>query len=458
MAERTQSAEPAVGRALSHLVHWRDYLLGPVDGASLAVFRISFGLIMLWEACRFLGHGWVTAYYIKPAFHFSYPFFSWVKPWPGFGMLWHFGLLGLLAALMALGWFYRLAAWGYCLGYTYLFLLDASRYQNHYYLVCLLSFLLAVVPANSAWSLDAWLRPSRYPGTVPRWSILVLRSQITLVYFFAGVAKLNEDWLLRAEPLSAWMENRSQWLLAAPLLKVPWCVWLMAYGSMLLDLSVGFLLWWRRTFWPAVLLLVLFHGLNAYLFSIGIFPWLMLAALTLFPRPDWPRRLLRRQPPAATAFLTPQAIGLQTAVLVLLHLYLAVQLLVPLRHWLYPGNVHWTELGHCFSWHMKLRFKSVRFQMVVTDQRTDAQRPINPRDYLTYKQFSEMRSRPWMIHQFAHYVADREEALTGGRPIVTVRASASLNRRPWQAFIDPEVDLAAQPLTLGPASWVVPLE
>ena len=33
----------------------------PVDGSALAVFRIAFGLLMLWEAWRYLNRGWVES-------------------------------------------------------------------------------------------------------------------------------------------------------------------------------------------------------------------------------------------------------------------------------------------------------------------------------------------------------------------------------------------------------------
>jgi hypothetical protein len=343
MTEREESPQGAT-REKPLLARWRDHLLVPVDGASLAVFRICFGLILLWEVFRYFRHGWIAAYYIKPQLHFTYLFFSWVKPWPGHGMYAHFVLLGLCAVLMTLGRYYRLAAWGFFLGFSYVFLLDAARYLNHHYLVCLLCFLMAVVPANRVWSLDASFNKCRAldTGTVPRWCVWLLRAQISLVYFYAGVAKLNEDWLLRAEPLRSWLASLDALPLAALLLRVPGGVWLMVYGSTVIDLSVGFLLWWRRTFWPTALVLLLFHALNFYLFRIGIFPWLMLATLTLFPAPDWPRRLWARgqKNEVPGSGISPSTnphshARWQMAELVLLHLYLALQLLLPLRHWLY---------------------------------------------------------------------------------------------------------------------------
>jgi hypothetical protein len=424
---------------------------------------------MLGDVWQYWVNGWITSDYVEPSFHFRYFLFPFVRPWAGDGMYWHFGVLALLAALMAVGLFYRLAAWGFFLAFTYLFLLDKTYYLNHNYLICLLSFLLAIVPAQSAWSLDAWRHRKEtgpptspfqacYDGTVPHWSILLLRTQVTLVYFFAGIAKLNHDWLVREEPLHLWLRARAHWRLVPPLLEMPGAIQLMTYGSTLFDLSVGFLLWGRRSFWPAAAVALVFHMFNNYLFHIGVFPWLCLATLTLFRSPAWPRRWFRGAAPNTAAHARRPASVRQSMALVLLHLYLAVQLLVPLRHWLYPGNVSWTEQGHRFAWHMMLRHKDIRtFAMTLTDPWTGAWRQIDPREYLNSRQVREMSRRPDMILQFAHHVADLEQLRTGVRPIVNARVVASLNARPYQELIDPTVDLAAQPDSLAPAHWIVPL-
>jgi hypothetical protein len=470
-AQATLTAPRAYTRRLSSFAdRWRDYLLTPVDGASLAVFRICFGLLMLGDVWQYWSNGWITSDYVEPTFRFTYFLFPFVRPWPGVGMYWHFGVLALLATLMAVGLFYRLAAWGFFLGFTYLFLLDEANYLNHNYLICLLSFVLAIVPAQSAWSLDAWRRRKQtgtptspiqpcYDGTVPNWSILLLRTQVTLVYFFAGVAKLNYDWLVREEPLHLWLRARAHWRLVPPLLAMPGGISLMIYGSTLFDLSVGFLLWGRRTFWPAAAVALVFHLLNNYLFTLGVFPWLCLATLTLFRSPGWPRRWFPQTAPTTPAHAQCPASVRQTTALVLLHLYLAVQLLAPLRHWLYPGNVSWTEQGDRFAWHMMLRQKDIKtFAMSQTDPRTAARREIDPREYLSPRQVREMRRHPDMIRQFAHHIADLEQARTGVRPVVNARVVASLNARPYQELIDPTVDLAGQPDSLAPAHWIVPLQ
>src|SRR5687767_11157820 len=170
-------------------------LFKPVDISFLVYFRIAFGAIMLWEVYRFFTSDWITRYYVEPAIHFTYYGFSWVKPWPGRGMYVHFFVLAVAATCIIIGFCYRTAAAVFFLGFTYVFLLDQARYLNHFYLICLISFLLVFLPANRAVSLDALLSRKIRSDTVPAWALWVLRAQVGIAYFFGGIAKLNSDWL-----------------------------------------------------------------------------------------------------------------------------------------------------------------------------------------------------------------------------------------------------------------------
>src|SRR6188474_409633 len=101
-------------------------LLAPVDIASLCFFRIGFGSIMAWWAWDYLTSGRVRFLYIEPQFHFTYYLFDWVRPWPGAGMYVHFLALTLLAIAIGFGFFYRIATILFALGFSYVFLLDAT--------------------------------------------------------------------------------------------------------------------------------------------------------------------------------------------------------------------------------------------------------------------------------------------------------------------------------------------
>ncbi len=437
-------------------------LFAPVDAASLVFFRMIFAAVMIWEVRLFLGHGWVREYWIEPAFHFTYLGFGWVRPWPGSGMYVHFLALGLLALLILAGLCYRVAALLFFLGFIYVFLLEQAQFLNHFYLVCLIGFLLIFIPAHRAFSIDAWLRPELRSRTVPAWCLWLLRAQIGIPYFYGGLAKVKGDWL-RGEPMRLWLGDAAGTPGIGSFFTEEWVVYLFSYGGLLFDLMVVPLLLWRRTRPYAYLTAVLFHLMNATLFSLGIFPWLMIAATTVFLSPSWPRRLLGRVWPEVKDCPAPQPAEESTAArrrlaLVSLGVYLTVQLLVPLRHFLYPGSVIWTEEGQRFAWHMRLRDKWALGDFVATDTLTGETRVIEPWDHLPAWQATRMLISPDMILQFSHFIAD--EMRREGHPSVEVRAriECSLNGRRRASLVDPEVDLASQPRDLMPASWILPLD
>jgi len=324
----------------------------------------------------------------------------------------------------------------------------------------LISFLLIFIPAHRSASVDAWLRPRLHRNEAPTWTLWILRAQLVVVYFYAGVAKINADWL-RGEPMRMWLARREDLTLLGPLgrlLTEEWVVYLFTYGGLLLDLLIAPLLLWRRSRPYALAAVIVFHLLNAVLFQIGIFPWFMIAATLLFLPPDWPRRICN-WPKGADAF--PQEVPLRThrvrPTLAPLAVYLFIQIVVPLRHLLYPGSVHWTEEGHRFSWHMKLRDKKGDADFHLNDPDTGKTWTVNPRRRLSATQVSKMSSRPDMILQFAHFLA--MEQRDKGRSRIEVRAEVmvSLNGREPAPLVDPTVDLAAQARTLAHVSWILPL-
>jgi hypothetical protein len=447
-------------------------LFVPVDIASLVYFRIAFAAIMLWEVSRYLEYGWIREYWIEPKFHFTYFGFGWVKPLPGEGMYYCFYALGGLAVFILLGFCYRVSATLFFLGFTYAFLLEKARYLNHFYLICLISFLMIFVPAHRALSVDAWLRPKIRSRAVPAWTLWILLAQLSIVYFYAGVAKLNWDWL-QGEPLGEWLSHRYRFRLIVQWINEPygeqWLVYLFAYGGLLVDLLIAPCLLWRRTRPYAFAMAVAFHLLNTRLFNIGIFPWLMIAATALYFPPEWPRRVLQRlkrivrgqSSQVAGGQFSPREFptihGRQRLIAGLLGAYLVVQLLVPLRHWLYHGNVSWTEEGHNFSWQMKLRDKEAQGWFLVRDTVRQRSEVVYPTEHLTSWQASAMLPRPDMVLQFSHYLAETRLRPDWPRKEVYAHITASLNGRKSQLLVDPRINLAAQERSLRPASWIVPL-
>jgi vitamin K-dependent gamma-carboxylase len=439
-------------------------LLQPVDLASLAAFRIAFGAVMVATIVRYFLKGWIHSYYVAPSFYFTFPGFGWVKPLPALGMYVLFVALGLLAAGVMVGLFYRACVLLFAVGFTYVQLLDRTHYLNHYYLTCLLAFLMVVMPLEGRWSLDSLRRPERRRDTVPAWCLWALRAQLAGVYLFSGVAKLQPDWLLRAQPMEQWLDGMpvARWL--APAVPLHSLALAASWGGMLVVLlGPPLMLLSRRARPYAYAALLLFHLSTGLLLNIGVFPWLAALALLLFFEPDWPRTVLARlhgvaPPVAAEPQASARAPRLAPWLAVLLCAHFAVQVLLPLRHWLYPGPVIWNEEGFLFSWHLKIMEKRANARFEATDPASGERWEVDPLLYLTEKQAYRMVTHPDMLAAFARHVS--AEHRRQGRPGVEVRAfvAVKLNGRPRRLLVDPAVDLAAHEERLGPRPWILPLE
>jgi vitamin K-dependent gamma-carboxylase len=450
-----------------------DSLLGrlfvaPLDLASLAAFRILFGAMMAAAMVRFLAKGWVTLYYVEPRFYFCYPGFGWVHPWPPIWMHIHYILLALLAVGVAVGYFYRICIALFFLGFVYVELIDQTAYLNHYYLISLLSGLMIFLPANRCWSLDAWRKPAIRADGAPAWCLNILRFQVGVVYIFAGLAKFNADWLFRAEPLQIWLAARSDLPLVGSWLNQAWVAYAASWFGALFDTSIVFFLLCKRTRKPAYVLVVFFHVATWVLFHIGMFPWIMIVAATLFFPPDWPRHWLRKiatlapRLPSARRLLVALALPerrhvaawrADAIVLLPLALYAIIQLTLPVRYWFEPRSPAWTGIGFNCTWHVMIAEKTGFAEFYAFNPSTGRQRPISVNDILTPRQETLMAKKPYLIRQMACYLA--ADLRRRGFPDVQIRvnAYAALDGRPSQPLINPDIDLA----TATGTGWIVPL-
>ena len=427
-----------------------------VDIASLAAFRIIFGLVMFASCARLLVSGWIETMYVEPRWFFTYPGFEWVEPWSATGMYLHYALLAVLALAIAAGAFHRIVTPLFTIGFAYTQLIDVTNYLNHHYLVVLLGVQLACLPVNAAWSIDAWRRPELARATVPAWMVWLLRFQIGVVYVFAGLAKLKVDWLVHGQPLNLWLSARTETPLVGGLFATSWIAYVMSWAGFLFDTTIALWLSWRRTRLVAYAVLIAFHGATGYLFNIGMFPIIMTSSALIFFSPSWPRAVLARlgvrtqAPPATVEHAPPPSRVVRTLIVA----HVAIQLALPLRHHFYPGAVLWNEDGMRFAWHVLVREKhgSVTFVARFADGR---RLEIPPTKYLTQRQEREMGGQPDLILQLARHIGDELRA-RGLRDFgVHALTHVSLNGRDPAPMIDPAVDLLGV-TDLGPRTWVLP--
>lgn len=439
------------------------YLEKQTSSAPLATIRIVLGLMLFAGLVRFWAKGWINDLYIAPQFFFSYYGFEWIRPLGQYtyGL---FALCMVAALLVMLGLYYRVAIVSLFLCFTYIELMDKSTYLNHYYFVSLLCFVLIFLPANASFSLDAARNRNLAAGTVPRWTIGVVRLLVFVLYFYAGLAKLNSDWLLNAMPLKIWLPARNDMPIIGPLLNQQWVAYFFSWFGCAYDLSIVFFLLNSRTRNVAYLTVIVFHLMTALLFPIGMFPYIMiLAALIFFPGQVHQKRLS-----AIARWLRLPAIGISKNRLVYnrryqrmvwagFFLFFLVQLLFPFRYSLYPGELFWSEEGYRFSWRVMLMEKAGYAQFTVKD-RDGKQAVVNNHEFLTPLQEKMMSTQPDMMLQYAHMLKAHYLQKGFSAPQVFVDSYVALNGRLGRPLADPAVDLAAQSESFRSKSWIIPLE
>lgn len=430
-------------------------LARPTDISALAAFRILLGLTLFVGLVRFMAQGWVRTQFVEPQMAFTYWGFGWVPRPPEWGMNALFLLLAACALCISAGLLYRLAAALFFVGFSWVQLLDVTNYLNHYYLVVLLSLLLTVLPLHRAWSVDAWWRPSIRRATLPAWMTWLLRFQVGVVYFYAGKAKFTGDWLLHAQPLGIWLSSRSETPIVGALFDQPWVAYAASWAGFLFDTTIVAFLLARRTRPFAYAVVILFHLCTHVLFDIGMFPWIMIVSALVFFSPTWPRKLLRRAP-ASPEGASAEARPLRRWALVLGATWCLVQVLVPLRHHLYPNQLLWAEQGMRFAWKVMVREKSGSVTFHVTDPGSGRTWQVTPQSYLTSRQVREMSAQPDLILQMAQRIARDFEARGIAGAEVRAEAWVSLNGRPPALLLDPTIDLARVRDGLGAAAWILP--
>lgn len=438
------------------------YLKSTTSAAPLAVFRIALGLLLFAGIIRFWSKGWIYDLYIKPKYFFSFYGLEFVRP-PGEFTYALFALCGLCALLVALGLFYRAAMTGLFLSFTYIELMDKSTYLNHYYFVSVICLMMIFLPAHVYFSADAIRRKNPVSNRVPAWSVDILKLFVCLVYLYAGLAKINSDWLLHARPLRIWLPAKNDLPLIGPLFNYVWIAFAFSWMGCLYDLTIPFLLLYRRTRVFGYIAVVVFHALTAILFPIGMFPYIMMATALIFFSPGFHENIVssigkRIHVPAN--FVAPgkplsRSVSSSKALPAAFALLMLIQIAVPFRYVLYPGELFWTEEGYRFSWRVMLMEKAGYAQFRVKGKE-GKQVIVDNRSFLTPLQEKMMSTQPDMILQYAHILRDYYAACGFVSPEVYVDSYVALNGRLGKPLIDPRTNLARQEDSFEHKPWILP--
>lgn len=440
------------------------YLNTQTNAAPLALFRIFFGLLMLISIIRFTAYGWIHKLYIQPDFFFSYYGFEWIQPLGVWTYL-IFLVCGLSAMFVSLGFKYRISIITFFLSFTYIELMDKTTYLNHYYFISILSFLMIFLPAHSYFSVDAWKKEKIRAQQIPKWSIDSIKFLLFIVYFYAGLAKLNSDWLLEAMPLQIWLPAKYSIPLLGDLLQQTWAHYAFAWAGAFYDLTIPFLLLIRKTRVFAFIMVVVFHILTRVLFPIGMFPYIMIVSALIFFDSGLHNKILATISKwfnisksifdNGLDYSFPKA-WIRKASLITVSVFFVIQLLFPFRYMLYPGELFWTEEGYRFSWRVMLMEKAGYANFKVKDPDSGNSFYIDNMQFLTRFQEKQMSTQPDFILQYAHFLEDHFEQKGIENPEIYVDSYVALNGRSSQRYVNPEIDLSEIEPSLKHRTWLLP--
>jgi vitamin K-dependent gamma-carboxylase len=413
-----------------------------IDNTGLVLWRVVFGLLIAIEGFGAIATGWVRRTLVAPEFTFNFIGFDFLQPLPGNGMYFYFALMGVFGLCVMLGYKYRFSMAAYALMWTAVYLMQKTSYNNHYYLMMLLCWIMVFLPANRWFSLDVKQNPKLKSPSMPQWVKIALILQVGIVYTYAAVAKLYPDWL-DATVAGYFMSGKKSYWLIGDLLQQNWVHWCIAYVGILFDLLIVPLLLWKRTRVMAFWISVFFHLFNSIVFQIGIFPYMSMAfAFFFFSSETLQKWFLRKRKIIYSAGevkvpkYKPVLVGILSA-------YFLIQIALPVRHWFFKDDVLWTEEAHRLSWRMMLRSKRGLLTVWIEDRSTGERERYGFSSLLSAKQNRNVRTKPDLLWQLAQRIK-KIEAEKGRDVAVYMDVKVKVNKGEFHRLIDLETDLASE--------------
>ncbi len=248
-------------------------LTTPVSPTPLAIARIGVGIAALVKAAVFFP----LVMRLSHPDSLIAPVFSWM-PAPTRPVIVISAVFWMTAAvLFAVGWRVALSGPVLAASLAFMLMIDQQTYSNHLYLLTTLVVLLTLADAGSG------LAPLTPRRPVPNWGILLVMTQITAVYLFAGLTKLNPVYLtgtIIESTLGTGPVAPPPFLTTQPGLRA------VAYGSVFAELFLAVGLWVSKIRWMAAAIGVILHTsiflLMAPFWELVVFSILMWSTYPLF--------------------------------------------------------------------------------------------------------------------------------------------------------------------------------
>lgn len=416
--------------------------LQKVDNSSLIVFRIFFGIIFLSEAIGAVALKWVDRNFIETTTNFTFIGFEWLLKLQNETMYVVFGLMAIASLGVIFGYKYRISIISLTILWGLAYFGQKTSYNNHYYLMWLISLIMCFLPANTYASVDAKLNPAIKRNYMPQWIRLLFIVQVSCVYFYATIAKFYPDWLDGTVTRNMFLSMTNMPEAVQLLFQKTEFQLFIAYMGIAFDGLIVPALLWKRTRWFAIIASLFFHVFNSITLQIGVFPYFALSFCVFFFPPEQIRNFFFRNKTKQVYENQTTTMGIKSLKYFFIP-YLIIQILLPVRHWFIKGDVLWTEEGHRLSWRMMLRSREGEAFFKVIDKKTNKEVSFTNETLLSSKQRSRLNT-PDVIWQMAHKIKDYFKAQGKDVAVYVSNSKVTINGKNGSRLINSKVDLTLE--------------
>lgn len=406
-----------------------------INNSSLIIFRIFLGFLIVAESFGAIFTGWVKRIFIDSLFTFNHIGFNWLQVFHGQTMYFYYIIMGILGLCVMFGFRYKWAMTGFTLLWFGTYLMQKEAYNNHYYLLFLICFIMCFLPANANYSIDSMQNPNIKSSQMPQWIVWIMITQISFVYLFSVVAKCYPGWL-DGSFVNIMFSEKMKHPIFGTMFQNQYFQNFIIYSGIIFDLLIIPLLLWKKSRNLALILSILFHIFNAIVLEIGIFPFFALSFIVFFYDSKIIKNIFFKK--QEECLITKNQDHLLYYIFIP---FLIIQFLLPLRHYFIEKEVLWTEEGHRLSWRMMLRSRSGSIAFNVVDLKNNHTYVYDYTTILTPKQIEWFNNKPDAIWQMAQYIK-KEYYKKNTDVAIFVKSYVSINGGKYVPFINPKVDLA----------------
>jgi hypothetical protein len=415
----------------------QDILFASKSPVALGLFRIGFGLIMVYQFYHIKDYFLNTLVYSN--YFIKYDYFEWVSLTSVENLEVIFIVAQIASFFIAIGLFYRVSSSIVFFIWCYLFFTDQGHNNNHYYLIAMLLFILVFVNANQWGSVKNVKQKS---SLIPEWNYLVIKLLIFIVYFYGGLAKLNWDWL-NGYPLKFWLTGREDLgSFIQGVLEKDITIYIVSYYGLFFDLVVGFFLFHKKLKYLALALMIPFHISNHFLWPIGVFPWLSIFMTVLFFEKEVSQLIKISRD---RVFIVSSQI--KKTITILFICFFTFQFLFPFRQHLYVGKTNWHGYGELFSWRMMLTDKQGAVRLRVYDENNRSLGEVSLESYINERQLFKLVYLPKNFVPFCQFIESKIKEDKRNKSLgdikIYVDAFKTINNRPFQRVINPNIELTS---------------